>query len=175
MTAKLLESATVSLRPVESSDLMLMYRLENDTTLWNTASTHQPLSRGTLSRFINSQTGDIYKDRQLRLVIEDATNQSAAGFIDLTDFSPRHLRAEVGLAVLPEHQGRGLGREALRLMEHYAAQTLFVHQLYAYVAADNERSRSLFAHAGYREAGTLHDWLQTNEGYKPVVLYQKQL
>ena len=175
MKPQLLKSTIVSLRPIESRDLPLMYKLENDTTMWDSTAMVQPMSRSAVSRFIDAATGDIYVDHQLRLVIEDEQTLASVGFIDLTDFSPRHQRAEVGLAVLTEYQGRGLGREALKLVEQYAAQMLLIHQLYAYVSPNNERSVRLFAHAGYRQVGLLDDWQQTSEGYKPIILYQKLL
>ncbi len=233
MTAPLLQSPTVSLRPLESADLPLMYKLENDTRLWDTTSAVQPLSRGTIGRFINASTGDIYKDRQLRLVIEinhsvledrkqgteekpqtsmpkasqrlssavgeagadterksesEATNPkpqieiegisqapTSVGFIDLTNFSPRHQRAEVGICLLPEYQQKRIGTEALRLMEDYAAQMLHIHQLYAYINPANEISTRLFSSAGYRLVGTLRDWVKTPSGYAPIDIRQKKI
>ena len=233
MTAPLLQSPTVSLRPLESADLPLMYKLENDTRLWDTTSAVQPLSRGTIGRFINASTGDIYKDRQLRLVIEinhsvledrkqgtakkpqasmpkasqrlssavgkagadterksesEAANlkpqieiegisqiPTSVGFIDLTNFSPRHQRAEVGICLLPEYQQKRIGTEALRLMEDYAAQMLHIHQLYAYINPTNEISTRLFSSAGYRLVGTLRDWVKTSSGYAPIDIRQKKI
>ena len=261
MTAPLLQSPTVSLRPLESADLPLMYKLENDTRLWDTTSAVQPLSRGTIGRFINASTGDIYKDRQLRLVIEinhsvledrkqgtgkkpqtsmpkasqrlssavgeagadterkseseaampkasrrlslavgeaganiqrksesEAANPkpqieiegisqtpTSVGFIDLTNFSPRHQRAEVGICLLPEYQQKRIGTEALRLMEDYAAQMLHIHQLYAYINPANEISMRLFSSAGYRLVGTLRDWVKTPSGYAPIDIRQKKI
>ena len=243
MTAPLLQSPTVNLRPLESADLPLMYKLENDTRLWDTTSAVQPLSRGTIGRFINASTGDIYKDRQLRLVIEinhsvledrkqgtakktqasmpkasqrlssavgeagadfkESREQSdneelgvkseelgvskpqtsnlqpptskSVGFIDLTNFSPRHQRAEVGICLLPEYQQKRIGTEALRLMEDYAAQMLHIHQLYAYINPANEISTRLFSSAGYRLVGTLRDWVKTPSGYAPIDIRQKKI
>ena len=233
MTAPLLQSPTVSLRPLESADLPLMYKLENDTRLWDTTSAVQPLSRGTIGRFINASTGDIYKDRQLRLVIEinhsvledrkqgtakkpqasmpkasqrlssavgkagadterksesEAANlkpqieiegisqiPTSVGFIDLTNFSPRHQRAEVGICLLPEYQQKRIGTEALRLMEDYAAQMLHIHQLYAYINPTNEISTRLFSSAGYRLVGTLRDWVKTSSGYAPIDIRQTKI
>ena len=178
MTLQLLTSATVRLRPMEASDLPLIYQLENDTRLWNTAANTQPLSRGTIEKFINASTGDIYKDGQLRMIIEKRESECKCegkdvGAIDLIDFSPRHLRAEIGIGLLPEYQSQRLGTEALRLMEQYASQALFVHQLYAYVDPTNEISLRLFTSAGYQRVGTLQDWQKTPEAYQHILLFQK--
>lgn len=177
MTPRLLSSDTVRLRPMEASDLPLIYKLENDTRLWNTAANTQPLSRSTIEKYIGASTGDIYKDGQLRLVIECSGTKikefESIGVIDLIDFSPRHQRAEVGISILPEYQSQRIGTEALRLMEQYAAQVLFIHQLYAYVDPNNEISLRLFTSAGYQRVGTLQDWLKTSEGYRHILLFQK--
>ena len=81
MTTPLLQSSTVSLRPIEHTDLPLMYRLENDTTLWDTSNAVQPLSRTTIERFISAATNDIYTDRQLRLVIEEEGKASSSSVV----------------------------------------------------------------------------------------------
>ena len=256
MRDTLLQSPTVRLRAMENTDLPLIYRLENDSRMWDTTSTVQPLSRSTISRFIKGTTGDIYEDRQLRLVIEvgvrseelgvkseelgvrseelgvkseelgvkseelgvskpqtsmpkasrrlssavgeagadterksesEATNlkpqtsnlkpqtSTSVGFIDLTDFSPRHLRAEVGICLLPEYQSQHIGTEALRLVEEYAAQMLHIHQLYAYINPSNIISQRLFSSAGYQLAGILHDWVKTPDGYESIEIRQKKI
>lgn len=171
MSTPLLTSGKIALRPLEMADMPLMYKIENDTSLWQAANTVQPLSRAAISNFISTSSGDIYRDRQLRLVID--SNDAAVGFIDLTDFSPRHMRAEVGITVMPQHQSQGIGTIALHLMEQYAAHTLFLHQLYAYVAPDNEISMRLFTGAGYQRVGILQEWVKTPHGYNPIILFQK--
>ena len=98
----------------------------------------------------------------------------ALGFIDLTDFTPRHLRAEVGITLLPEHRGRGIGTEALRLLEQYATQVLTIHQLYAYATPDSP-SYSLFLSAGYHTAAILNDWVRVKGQYRPMAMLQKVL
>ena len=79
MRDTLLQSPTVRLRAMENTDLPLIYRLENDSRMWDTTSTVQPLSRSTISRFIKGTTGDIYEDRQLRLVIEVGVRSEELG------------------------------------------------------------------------------------------------
>ena len=214
MRDTLLQSPTVRLRAMENTDLPLIYRLENDSRMWDTTSTVQPLSRSTIRRFIKGTTGDIYEDRQLRLVIEIGVRSEelgvrseelgvrseelgvkseelrvskpqtsnlkpqtskSVGFIDLTDFSPRHLRAEVGICLLPEYQSQRIGTEALRLVEEYAAQMLHIHQLYAYINPSNIISQRLFSSAGYQLAGMLRDWVKTPDGYESIEIRQKKI
>ena len=40
--------------------------------MWADSDTHNPLSRHDLHQYIENTTGDIYRDGQLRLIIEDS-------------------------------------------------------------------------------------------------------
>ena len=55
----------------------------------------------------------------------------------------------------------------------YLFRFLFVHQLTAHVAVDNEASRRLFAGAGFVECGVLKEWWFAGGRYRDVVLLQR--
>ena len=66
------QNPEVRLRAMEPEDLDLLYRIENDVKLWHVSTTNVPYSRFTLHEYIANSTGDIYVDRQVRLMIENA-------------------------------------------------------------------------------------------------------
>ena len=66
----------ISLRALEPEDLDLLYRIENDDALWGVGITNVPYSRFLLHEFLSSSTGDIYTDKQVRLVIENESHQT---------------------------------------------------------------------------------------------------
>ena len=68
----------IRLRKLEPSDLPFLYQWENDASSWADGSNHNPLSQRDLRDYIESTTGDIYKDGQLRLIIEEISNQQSA-------------------------------------------------------------------------------------------------
>ena len=72
----------ISLRALEPEDLDLLYRIENDDALWGVGITNVPYSRFLLHEFLSSCTGDIYTDKQVRLVIENEAHQTV-GLADL--------------------------------------------------------------------------------------------
>lgn len=154
----MLRGKKICLRAVEPEDLDLMYRVENDTSLWEYGNANVPYSRYALRRYIEETTHDLYADGRLRLVISVLSGESV-GFIDLQNFDPRHGRAEVGIVLLPEWQRRGLGAEALSLLLSYAAGHLHLHQVYAVVSADNQAAMALFLRAKFKPSGTLSEWL----------------
>jgi diamine N-acetyltransferase len=165
----LLESKNIKLRAPEPEDLDLFYRWENDTGLWPLGCTIAPYSRYDIKQYMSSSRG-LYESGQLRLMIDTKPGMETVGTIDLYDFNPHHRRAAIGIMVGGEFQKRGIASDALFVLCRYAFSYLKLHQLYAYIPVDNEPSRRLFAHCGFKESGLLSDWQQTEEGYKDVVL-----
>ena len=84
----------VHLRAIEPEDLDLLYRIENDVKLWNVGTTNVPYSRYTLHDYVANASDDIYTDRQVRLMVEDASG-AVVGIADIVNFDPGNCRAEV--------------------------------------------------------------------------------
>lgn len=55
------------------------------------------------------------------------------------------------LAVIPEYQGKGLGRSLLRASLHFAKEKSYDRTILC-VNADNERAKSLYLREGFKEA-----------------------
>jgi len=161
----------VTLRALEPEDLDLLYQIENNREMWQVSNTNVPYSRYVLHDYLARTTGDIYTDKQVRLVIDNA-EETTVGLIDLQDFSPQHLRAEVGIVILQQYRHQGYALAALSALLDYARDVLRLHQLYAYVDSDNHASCQLFDEAGFKERTILHDWLLTPEGYHDACLLQ---
>ena len=82
----LLTNENIRLRALEPEDLELIFRWENDTSLWAMGNTLSPYSRYTIKEYIqDSRQHDIYELRQLRLMIEIVATEDVIGMIDLYD------------------------------------------------------------------------------------------
>ncbi len=160
----------VRLRAIEPEDLDLMYDMENDCSLWNIGVTNVPYSRFILHEYITHTVGDIYTDKQLRLMIE--VDKQVVGMIDLISYDPRNNRAEVGVVVQEPYRHKGYATKALRQLIDYSRDVLHLHLLYAYVSPDNDYSVRLFRAAGFRQTAVLKDWLYDGERYSDVLLMQ---
>lgn len=161
----------VVLRALEPEDLDLLYQIENDRTLWSVGATNVPYSRHTLQEYIALATGDIYVDRQVRLMVCTPEGE-AVGMVDLCNFNPQHNRAEVGIVIRPDCRRRGIGRAALRALVDYARSVLHLHQLYALVSQRHEATLRLFAQARFERQSTLADWLYDGREYTAAVVLQ---
>lgn len=163
----------IALRALEPEDLDILYRWENDTTLWQHGCTVAPLSRYLLKCYIESYTADIARDNQLRLMIVRRDSLERVGLIDCFDYDASNRRAAIGLLVDPACTRQGLGRDALETFMEYAFRFLHLHQLYVHIAVCNTASLGLFRACGFRECGHLADWVRLPHGYADALVFQK--
>ena len=177
----------IKLRKIEPSDLPFLYQWENDATMWADSDTHNPLSRHDLHQYIENTTGDIYRDGQLRLIIEESqlsNNRSSkcetrtlysqlstkvVGCIDLFDFDARNRKAAIGMYIAPEARGKGVGKQAVQLLLDYAFGFLHLRMLYAIISVHNTSCSHIYEQMGFTPSSPLANW--TLEG--DAILWQK--
>lgn len=162
---------TVHLRAMEPEDLDMLYSIENDTSLWHLGMTNAPYSRFVLHDYISQATGDIYTDKQVRLMIENEIGETV-GMVDLTTFCPKNLRAEVGIVIADNYRCKGYAQATLSVLHRYAQTTLHLHQLYAFIPCDNLSCIHLFQKSSYRQTAILSDWLFDGSAYHDAILMQ---
>ncbi len=168
-----LKGAHIYLRALEPSDLDFLFKLENNTDLWEISGTTTPYSKFVLKRYLENAHRDIYEVKQLRLCICDRSDQ-VLGLIDLFDFDPKNSRAGLGIVVLDvEDRGKGIGKEVISIISKYAFSTLGLRQLYSNIISDNKESIGLFEKMGFEQVGVKKDWIFSNGTYKNEILYQK--
>lgn len=161
----------VILRAMEPEDLDTLYRIENDFDLWGVGATNVPYSRFALHEYMANATGDIYTDRQVRLVICD-TEGNTVGLLDLMNFNPQHQRAEVGIVIQKHFRTKGYGRAAMRQLIRYAHSVLHIHQLYALISVHNTPCIRLFEYLGFQRDTVLREWLYDGDVYHDAVIMQ---
>ena len=126
--ARQLEENGIKLRAPEPEDLDCMFRFENIVDLWDISNTTGPYSRFHLKQYIEQTQNDLFTDRQLRLMIENRDRQ-VVGIVDICNFDPLHSRAEVGIVIDEAQRRKGIGRQALSLLEshcfHYLGCLLY--------------------------------------------------
>ena len=165
------------MRKIEPSDLPFLYQWENDATMWADSDTHNPLSRHDLHQYIENTTGDIYRDGQLRLIIEDSQlsilnsqlSTKIVGCIDLFDFDARNRKAAIGMYIAPDARGRGVGKQAVQLLLDYAFNFLHLRMVYAIISVNNVACSRLYEQMDFLSSSPLRAW--TLEG--DAILWQK--
>jgi len=164
----------IRLRALEMEDLEFLYDVENDRSLWGVSCTNVPYSRQMLIDYIASSTADIYADKQVRFIVENEQRQTI-GMVDLVNFEPRHLRAELGIVIRHEERGKGYAQEAIRQILVYAKRILHLHQVYAVVSVKNVKAVKMLENVGFESGKILKDWLLEGEKYENAYIFQSFL
>ncbi len=154
------------LRALEPEDAEIMYEAENDEAAWEYSDYLAPLSRELLNHYALTYDADPFRSGQLRLIIEK--DEMPIGILDLFEISPRHLRAESGIYLLPDFRGKGWGQKALMAAKEFCKKRLGLHQLTATVAKANVGAKNCYENAGFISTGIRPDWLRTPDGYEDV-------
>jgi diamine N-acetyltransferase len=158
------------LRKIEPSDLPFLYQWENDATMWADSDTHNPLSRHDLHQYIENTTGDIYRDGQLRLIIEESQlSTKVVGCIDLFDFDARNRKAAIGMYIAPDARGKGVGKQAVQQLLDYAFDFLHLRMVYAIISVHNIACSHIYEQMGFTPSSPLANW--TLEG--DAILWQR--
>lgn len=158
------------LRKIEPSDLPFLYQWENDATMWADSDTHNPLSRHDLHQYIENTTGDIYRDGQLRLIIEESQlSTKVVGCIDLFDFDARNRKAAIGMYIAPDARGKGVGKQAVQQLLDYAFDFLHLRMVYAIISVHNIVCSHIYEQMGFTPSSPLANW--TLEG--DAILWQR--
>lgn len=161
----------VKLRAMEPEDLDMLYKIENDMSLWKIGTTNVPYSRFALHEYVENCVNDIYIDKQVRFMIDNEEGQTV-GIIDLMEFSPQNGRAEVGLIIMNAYRNQGYGSAAVKELIQYAKSIIHLHQLYCIIGVDNQESMELFLREGFIKNASLKEWLFAHGKYEDACVMQ---
>ena len=110
----------ISLRAPEPEDIELLYRWENDTSIWQLGSTISPFSKFTLRKYIEESERSIFETGQLRLMIQVVETGQTVGTVDLFDFDPVNQRAGIGILIGDTGaRKKGYAKQAVEAMINY--------------------------------------------------------
>jgi len=170
----ILQGTNIVLRAPEPEDIDVLYLWENDPEIWKISSTLTPYSKYVLEQYILNAHEDIYKARQVRLMIDlkdSGNNSKTIGAIDLFDFDPANKRAGIGILIDKSARNSGYAKEALELLIDYCFSVLSLHQLFCNIGTDNTQSLNLFTKSGFQTIGIKKDWIYFgNKWYDEYIL-----
>lgn len=167
-----IQNSIIRLRELEPEDIDFLYNTENDTSLWKISNTTKPFSKYILNEYIKSSHNDIFTSKQQRFIIETIKDNKVVGMIDLFNYDPIHLRAEVGINVIVSEQRKNYAENALSLLKKFSIDILRLNQIYCNISSNNIASIKLFEKCDYKYSGKKEQWLNTPDGFKDVSFYQ---
>lgn len=161
----------MSLRLAEPQDSDLIYRWENDRSVWRVSETIAPTSHFQIDQFLLGNN-DLLSNRQLRLMIEVHGEPHPIGTIDLFEYDPVNQRIGIGILIDQAYRNLGYATSALGMTLTYLFKDLMVHQVHCLIDELNLESQRLFEHAGFVKVGKLSDWIRVPQGFIDVFQYQ---
>lgn len=108
---------------------------------------------------------------QFNYIIEmHEVKKEKIGSISLWNVNWQHLRAQIGIWLIPSYWGKGLGEKSINLIKNIAFNHLKINRLEAYIAKENIKSIVLFEKCGFREEGKLKQYLNFQGKYHDAVI-----
>jgi ribosomal-protein-alanine N-acetyltransferase len=144
----------VRLRPVEEHDLELLGRIDTDPAMsepFEWKGFRDPRAR----RRRWEEDGYLGAEDSLLIVgLPDGTFAGIVVWKWLTMSGPRGC-LQIGILLLPEHRGRGLGAPAQRVLADYLFSTTVANRLEATTEVDNVAEQRALERAGFVREGVL--------------------
>jgi diamine N-acetyltransferase len=166
----MIDGESIRLRPWKEADLGLLGELRNDLALQaQLLARPRGSSEPQLRQWLESRARDA---DGLFLVVADRADDTALGYLQIDRLSPVDRRAELGICLHAAAQGRGIGRQALGLVQAYLLRVWALRKLTLQVRSDNAAAIACYQHAGFRNCGLLsrHHW--ADGAFHDVVLME---
>jgi diamine N-acetyltransferase len=166
----MIDGASIRLRAWRDQDVPVMRVLRNDVALQA-----QLLARARGSddsqvrRWLEERsTGD----ESLLYIIADRENDAALGYLQLTGIDPIDRRAELGICLAPQAQGRHVGRDSLLLLLPHVQETRNLRKVSLRVRADNLSAIRCYQNVGFKQCGLLREHVHIDGAWQDLVLME---
>ena len=144
----------IMLREYRAEDLHSIRKWVNDeaSTRYLSARFWPPQTMNDTEEFLSRMLQSSHN--ACNFVIADLQDEHYIGQCDLFRLDWKQRLGEIGMVIGSEaERGRGIGREALRLLERYAFRTLGLERLELEVHMHNERALRCYRAAGFTLEG----------------------
>ena len=151
---KLLRGEHVDLRPMESGDVALYCRWENDPEMSGPYMAPTPVSQAQVERDF-AERAAVGQERGVFVVAtKDGTPAGRISYFRLI-FAPFSYGYNIGISIMAEHRGHGYGAEAQRLLADYLLFTYPVGRVEASTDIENTAEQRSLERAGFTRDGVI--------------------
>jgi len=169
----MLKGTLVTLRQPLEEDLDLLTSIRNNVELQTMLMT---LPRANTSQRVkNWLTNHLNNPQTIFFIIaENLTNQSC-GYIQLVNMDFIHGFGELGICLDTSKQGKGYGKDAIKVLERYIQDTFNLRKIILKVILDNLSAISLYENLGYSKVGIYKKHFYNQGKFSDVMLMEKIL
>ena len=136
------------------------------------SSLYQYASKYAQKAYEQDQAGN-YKSAYNNYVKAAEILQQLIGFTSINDIDLRNLRAEWGGTLIGEKKyiGKGIGKEASKLMLSYLFNQYPIRKCYAYCLEQHPATKKLFESLGFKKDGVLREHIYKDGSFKSLLIY----
>jgi diamine N-acetyltransferase len=146
----LLKSENIFLRELQSTDVDVILKWENNPENWKVSGTTMPYIKEDIAEFVSAEH-DIVKNEQLRFVICLNPSEQAIGTIDLFEYNVQENTVGVGVLIAETvNRNKGFAKEALDFILNYCRNELKIVTVFCNIIKDNKASIRLFEGCGFQ-------------------------
>jgi len=168
-----MDRARVTLRPAVEGDLELLVRLySRQVSAPFNWSGHR--SAAVVARRLEKDGLVSPDDGTLIVVLEDGTAVGSVGWRAVDHGAPPSSRCwNIGITLVPEHRGRGIGAEAQRLLAEDLLSTTTVNRIEADTDVSNVAEQRALSKAGFRREGVLRGAQFRDGRWNDLVMFSR--
>ncbi len=161
----------IYLRTIEEADLNANYReWFNDEDICRYNSHHRfPNYDQNMKEYFENV---ITSKQNLVLAICDKKTDGHIGNVALENIDTMNQSAEFAIIIgNKDHWGKGVGKEAMKLIVEHGFKELNLHRIYCGTQDDNAGMKKLALAHGFTEEGRLRDAMYKGGGFKDIILF----
>ena len=162
----------IMLREYKREDLQHMRKWVNDPEVVDNLSDIflAPHTLDATEEFLNSVLKGT-RQNTYSFVIADKDTEGYIGQIDLFNIDMKNRFAEVGIVIGEgDNRGKGLGFEAIKVLQEFVFNRLNMHRLQIKVHSDNTRGHRCYLKSGFKEEGRLRQNFYINGKYLDTII-----
>lgn len=168
----LLESEHLILRKMTLADKQPLFQIRSDSRMHTHTDTKPDATLRDTEAYIERMLKGIEDSRWIIWAIEHKPSQAVIGTISIWNIDVPKMTAELAYGIVPEFQGQGLMKEALKQVISFGFQTLRLNTLEAYTEQSNLPSRKLLETCGFQETGQIDEKGSQVDRTFQMVIYQ---
>lgn len=139
----------IGIRIIEARDLEAMRVLRNDSSTWIYLTDPHLITEESQKQWFSMLASR--PDRMYFILF--VAEHPFAGIVRMDEIDRQNRSIRVGVDIVPELRGRGLGKRALCLVQRYCFDILNMHRVWLAVLVTNARARDLYTKVGFVEEG----------------------
>ncbi len=164
--AVFIEGEKVNLRTVEEEDIEFLRDNINRKEVRTHLTARKPVNLKQEKEFFEEIISN-QEDVQLAICSE----KEMVGVISLEDVEKDVSTADIGIWISPNHQKKGYGKEAAKLITDYGFKELNYHRIFARTDEDNKGSQKLWEKLGFQKEGELREQTFREGEFRDIWIY----